>query len=527
LTPPGVTIVRRADSRVRIQPATIGRQALHRLLAADPRREPLFPTTLLDLQVSAGEAIDVGWLLAAWSSRAMAGTPGASTGRPSRRGSDNYPWPLSLDPSGPRPGYIGPNESWRAWRPADEPVRLADPGRFFARLVEPLVITESGEFLESLIALDGPAKELAQELLVLALPATRRALAADAAHRHAWADTFALWALTRRSRLLRRVHPFALAIADGYAASALIDEGIGRGSEAPFQDRPLASVSAQLASGLIALGLRPKLAASLIGFVKRAEDALGGWGDGGGPVDVLTTLVAAELLGQTDPEFDPTRTALALVRLQGQDGWWRAAGPDTVWTTRAVAELLTRFELPFAQRWRWPQLAIEHRDRRSGLAWGTWLADLGRLMSEVAGLSRARIEIAFIDLAGFGAWNTRFGQALGDRVLRSFAQVLAEIPGTVSTREGGDEFVVLGAPTATGLEARIKRACATWQTRFRAEYGSELAPVRPRILVTETRGGGLLVARDALGFAIGTLKERWPDPPTLGIIQHVALQSSR
>ena len=217
----------------------------------------------------------------------------------------------------------------------------------------------------------------------------------------------------------------------------------------------------------------------------------------------------------------------ALVRLQGQDGWWRAAGPDTVWTTRAVAELLTRFELPFAQRWRWPQLAIEHRDRRSGLAWGTWLADLGRLMSEVAGLSHSRIEIAFIDLAGFGAWNTRFGQALGDRVLRSFAQVLAEIPGTVSTREGGDEFVVLGAPTATGLEARIKRACATWQTRFRAEYGSELAPVRPRILVTETRGGGLLVARDALGFAIGTLKERWPDPPTLGIIQHVALQSSR
>ncbi len=525
LTPPGVTIVRRADSHVPVRPGTIGRQALHRLLAADPRTEPLFPTVLLDLQVSTGEAIDIGWLLAAWSSRATANASAVLTA--STATSDNYPWPLALDPGGTRPAYIGPNASWRAWRPGEESVRQADPGRFYARLIEPLVITESSEFLESLIAVDGPARELAEELLARALPATRRVLAGHAAHRHAWSDTFALWALTRRARLLRRVHPFALAIADGYAASALIDEGIGRGSEAPFRDRPLASVSAQLASGLIALGLRPKLAASLIGFVKRAEDALGGWGDGGGPVDVLTTLVAAELLGQTDPEFDPSRTALALAGLQDRDGWWRAAGPDTIWTTRAVAELLAGFEVPFAERWRWPQLAIEHRDRRSGLAWGTWLADLGRLMSEVPGLSRAGIEIAFIDLAGFGAWNTRFGQALGDRVLRSFARVLAGIPGTVSTRDGGDEFVVLGAPTAIGLQAQVERACATWQARFRAEYGTELAPVRPRILVTETRAGGLLAARDALGFAIGTLKARWPDPPAIGIIERVTLKPSR
>ncbi len=510
----------------RSQPARVGRQALHRLLATDPRLEPLFPTTLLDLQASTGEMVDVGWLLSAWTARASTKTPVEVKGQPARRALIDYPWPLSIDPDGPRPPYVGSNGSWRAWRPAEEPIRAADPGRFLARLIEPLVITESAEFLETLIAVDGTSREMAQALLVLALPSIRRSLAADAAHRHAWADTFALWAVTRRPRLLRRVHPFALAIADGYAASALIDEGIGRGSEAPFQERPLASVSAQLAGGLISLGLRPKLVASLIGFVKRAEDALGGWGDGGGPVDVLTTLVAAELLGQTDPEFDPRRTVEALALLQDPDGWWRAAGPDAVWTSRAVAELLVKLELPFADRWQWPQLAIEHRDRRSGLAWGTWLADLGRLMSEVPGLARARIEIAFIDLAGFGAWNTRFGQPLGDRVLRSFAQTLAAVPGTVATREGGDEFVVLGAPTASGLEARLVGACAAWQARFRAEYGAELAPVRPRILVTSTRGGELIAARDALGFAIGTLKARWPDPPPAGVIEQVALKAS-
>ena len=509
----------------RSQPAKVGRQALYRLLATDPRQEPLFPTTLLDLQASSGELVDADWLLSTWSARTSGPLLPGTTGRPARRLVD-YPWPLSLDPRGSRPEYVGPNDRWRAWRPAEESVRTADPERFLGRLIEPLVITESAEFLESQVAAAGPGRPAAQALLVQALPAIRRSLAAGAGHRHAWADTFALWALTRRPRLLRRVHPFALAIADGYAASALIDEGIGRGSEPPFQDRPLASVSAQLASGLIALGLRPKLGAALIGFVKRSEDALGGWGDGGGPVDVLTTLVAAELLGKTDPEFDPLRTMVALCGLQDPDGWWRATGPDAVWTTRAIAELLVSLELPFAVRWRWPQLAIEHRDRRTGLAWGTWLADLGRLMSEVAGLSRSRIEIAFIDLAGFGAWNTRFGQPLGDRVLRSFAQTLADIPGTVATRDGGDEFVVLGAPTANGLEARMREACATWQVRFRAEYGAELAPVRPRVLITTTSAGRLLAARDALGFAIGTLKARWPDPPDAGVIERVTLRPS-
>ncbi len=501
-------IVRRADPRVPIRPGMVARQAIHRLLATDPRREPLFPSTLLDLQNASREETNLGWLFSDWASRSA----------------DQYPWPLSIDPAGSRPAYVAPNDAWRAWRAAEESVRLADPAYFFARLLEPLVITESAEFLERIIAVDGPFRELAQERLVLALPAIRRALAVNAAHRHAWTDTFALWALTRRPRILRRVHPFALAIADGYAASALIDGSIGLGSDPPFRNRPLASVSAQLAGGLIALGLRPKLAAALIGFVKRAEDAMGGWGDGGGPVDVLTTLVCTELLGQTDPEFDPRRTAVVLVHLQDQDGWWRAAGPDAVWTTRAVAELLLRLEQPFAQRWRWPQLAIEHRDRRTGLAWGTWLGDLGRLMSEVNGLSRVGIEIAFIDLAGFGAWNTRFGQALGDRVLRSFAQVLAEIPGAVATREGGDEFVVLGAPTATGLRERIKTACAIWQVRFREDYGADLAPVRPRILISATHGGGLLAARDALGYAIGKLKARWPEPPDVGIIEHVTLK---
>ncbi|HEY7828360.1 MAG TPA: hypothetical protein VIB99_09005, partial [Candidatus Limnocylindrales bacterium] len=83
-----------------VQPGTIGRQALHRLLAADPRLEPLFPTVLLELQISAGEAIDIGWLLSAWLGRAS--VPARPGGGPA-----GYPWPLALNPETSRPEYIG------------------------------------------------------------------------------------------------------------------------------------------------------------------------------------------------------------------------------------------------------------------------------------------------------------------------------------------------------------------------------------------------------------------------------------
>ena len=54
---------------------------------------------------------------------------------------------------------------------------------------------------------------------------------------------------------------------------------IGTGSRFPFHDRPLVSVSAQLAAGLLALGIHPKLTGALVRFVREAEDADGGWAD--------------------------------------------------------------------------------------------------------------------------------------------------------------------------------------------------------------------------------------------------------
>ncbi len=79
--------------------------------------------------------------------------------------------------------------------------------------------------------------------------------------------------------------------------------------------------------------------------------------------------------------------------------------------------------------------------------------------------------MAFIDLAGFGTFNNAFGMAKGDEVLRTFAQALARIPESMAIRDGGDEFIVLGTPTGTGLAARMAAFREAWVLEYATTYG--------------------------------------------------------
>ena len=87
-------------------------------------------------------------------------------------------------------------------------------------------------------------------------------------------------------------------------------------------------------------------------------------------------------------------------------------------------------EEPFTSRFRWPQIAALQRDRRTQLPFLGYVTDLERLYSEIGSLGDATVEMAFLDLAGFGAWNNRFGMAAGDEVLRFLADELKQIPDT-------------------------------------------------------------------------------------------------
>ncbi len=169
------------------------------------------------------------------------------------------------------------------------------------------------ELLGRAIERGDDTSELARIYLDEAMPKLRRDAAAWVQELHAWSDTWALWALARRPAALGALHPFALAIADAYAAAARRAGGRVLGTRFPYHRVPLVSGSAQLATGLVALGFHPKLVGSLAGWVRAEQRADGGWGDGEHPSDVITTLVAADLLGDPRPDLR-SRADRGLVR---------------------------------------------------------------------------------------------------------------------------------------------------------------------------------------------------------------------
>jgi GGDEF domain-containing protein len=454
----------------------------------------------------AGAAHDTGPALALiedWSAREPGGNPA---------GIRRYPWPISsrftlLSPCAP------PQATWRAWRPSEEVVRSGNPVAFESRLLLPPILADSCELLELLAAGHDAARSVRDRVV----PVMRRDLAHDALGDHAWGDTWALWNLARRPRALGRLHPFALALADTYAARAVADGGVGRGSRFPFHNRPMVSVSAQLATGLLALGVHPGLAGQLAAWVGDQEASDGSFADAQEPPDPLTTLVAADLLLGLDPGWDPAPTVRWLDDRRRSDGTVVAYGPEVAWLTLAVDELAERARRPFAARFRWPQLSVVHLDRRTMLPFLSYLEDLAGLFAAVPSLKRHQVELAFLDLAGFGAWNNLFGMARGDEVLQFLASELQGIPDALAIRDGGDEFVVLGAPGRTGLASTMDAFRVSFPRRFAARFGSGAPPVALRVVTTTVDGACLVAGRDCLGVAISALKHAHPTPPPEGV----------
>lgn len=364
---------------------------------------------------------------------------------------------------------------------------------------------------------------MARKLLAECRSTARRDAAVYAHEGHAWGDTWALSRLAARPHALRLLHPFALAIAEAYADTTITSgrEAV-HGTRYPFAGVPLVSASAQLASGCLALGVHPKLTGSLVDWIKAQQHADGGFGDGDGPSDVLTTLMAERLLAGLDPDWDVSAAAAYLASCQDDRGLWRAYGPETVWLTLEVYRFLRLASRPFAERFEWPEVALTSRDRRTGVPRYDYYADLARLCQEVSGLGTAPIEVAFLDLAGFGVFNNRHGMAMGDAVLREFAQALAAVPGLMAIRDGGDEFLALGTPGGEGLASKLDTFRRDWPRTLRSRFGAE-ARVMPRIIVASTSGGALVQARDELGRRIAALKLADPKDglPAEGVLQDV------
>lgn len=482
----------------------MGSSAVAQATLAD---DPFFPIAVLRGRQELALEADPGPLLAYWA-------PGLTR----ETGTIRYRWAINPRFEGPYPAWVGPIDTWHPWRRADAAAWAERPQRGMEdieRLLTPLVLAESLDLLHIVGVRSDAQGDLARSFIDEALPKVRRDAALWVMETRAWADTWALWTMARRSGALTLLYPFAAAIAGSYAASAQRAGGKVLGTRFPFHGVPLVSGSAHLATGLMALGVHPNLTGDLAAWTRAQQRVDGGWGDGDGPSDLLTTLVTAELLATLDPAYDPLPTADWFGRQQRPDGWWRACGPEATWLTVEILAWLRRSGRPFAERFAWPHLSITNRDRRTGLPFHGYYADLERLFQAIPGLARAPVDVAFVDLAGFGTFNNAFGMAQGDEVLRTFAQALTRIPGTMAIRDGGDEFIVLGTPTGTGLSGRIADFRQAWASEFASAYGQGV--VAPRILVLTTTGERIVDARNELGIRIARLKDEVKEVGPLGI----------
>src|SRR5258706_284932 len=84
----------------------------------------------------------------------------------------------------------------------------------------PTARTQTSELLHEIAQSANEYAAAAQERLDEALPVLRSDVAQYVLARQAWSDTFALYCLVRRERTLATLRPFALALAQSYAAVA-------------------------------------------------------------------------------------------------------------------------------------------------------------------------------------------------------------------------------------------------------------------------------------------------------------------
>jgi GGDEF domain-containing protein len=486
------------------------------LAGIDPRPDGLFPLTIARVRAERGLPDERPAILAAWAER---GT--------SVVGRTRYPWTISPRFDGGGAAFVGAPSTWRAWRPRDAEALREGENRatFESRLLEPLVLASTVDELVALSRAGGPPGDLARGYLAEHRSKLRRDVSRYLGEQHAWGDTWALWCLAAHPRALGLLQPFALAIASGHAEQARLDGGVVLGSRYPFHGEPLASASAQLARGLVALGVDLDLAGAIVDRLRTEQRPDGGWGDADGPSDVLTTYVVADLLAGVDPTFDPAAAAGFLVACQRRSGLWRAYGPETAWLTVAVTRLLEAATTPFAARFRAPAAGSAVVDRRTGLPRYEHYRAVADLAAAVPGLAAARFEVAFLDLIGFRAFNNTMGMAEGDAALAFFARCLgAFLPGTIAIRDGGDEFLVIATPAGEGsgpLAARMRAFLEAWRPAFGERFPGA-PPVAPRILVGCGAGRDLVPLRDELGRAVGRLKHERDQPITGFVIDVTA-----
>ncbi len=430
-------------------------------------------------------------------------------------GSDaRYRWELTHERAGGAE-YVPALESWE-FRPSDAPLIERQGVEFGDKLLLPLIVADACELLLK--------KEFEQSWFEEAAPAFRRDIARYLHGQAATSDLLMLFALSLRPNALSAFKPFALAISSYFVPTAK-REGIVHGLRYPYHETPLLSASAMLAEGLFACETETPLLARLLRSIADQEKEEG-FCDVDNPPDPFTNFLAARLLSKLDPAFDPERSIAHLARWQEAKGFWRFLGPETPWFTWEITKWLASAGKPFATRFEFPPIEEMRRDQKTKLPYYAYFVDVATLMRATPGLSEASVEVAFLDLAGFREFNNTYGQDAGDDVLCAFAETLSELENAVVIRDGGDEFLVIGAPTGTGLRQAMVDFRERWPKRFVERFGADVPPVVSRAIMGTCRGATLRSAREILGRHVGQLKHRERELGRIGLLEDLGELSS-
>lgn len=488
-----------------------GRRALLEAIPKLDLRDPMLPAALRFARDHDHDILPSP-LLGAWRARMLAAGP------PDR----GLPWALGFDAAPNSPIYDPADGIGALWRPRERDWLERDATAFGHRLLAPIALAENVDFLADLRgSADASIARTAEEILGELQPRLEADLATAIHGGDPWRDTFAIWLLVRRPEALALLHPIAFAVTTRYGTLASRLAGLVCGIRYPFEAAPLVSANAHLGSALWRLDYRPSLLPGIVAFVAARRNRDGSFADEGQGGDVLTTLAAADLLSTLDPAFDPAPTMAWFAAAQEHHSWWRALDPEVPWLTAEIVEWLEGASRPFSERFRWPAYQRVDLDRKTGIPGYAAFDRLARVFETLPSLASVPVSIAFGDLAGFREFNTAHGQGMGDRVLRSFATALAEIDTSLAIRDGGDEFLVIGAPARDSLVDDLEAFRGRWPSRFAREYGATMGVVAPRLLVADARGAELRATRDRLGRAIAGLKAEVPDPPPEGVLSRL------
>jgi GGDEF domain-containing protein len=406
------------------------------------------------------------------------------------------------------------------WRPAEIEATRRDPTAHANRLWLPAVLVDQLAWLEELAA--GPDPRLAARARAIAdeaLPAIEDVVAGSVGGSDTWADTFLLWSFARNRPALRPLRGLVVALAARYAARAGRTAGIARGRSFPWFDVPMASSTAHLATASATLGEGMQLVDAQLAWLRAERRPDGGWGDRRQPSDILSTLAAARLFGAIDPGFNPLSVVEPLRSMVAGNGAHPCLiGPEWPWLTAELAAYLDWAAHTFTERFQWPNVADSAMDPKVGVPRYEGYLLLADLFDRVPALGRGTVDVAFVDLANFGKWNGDHGQDAGDRLLALLTHQPQTVPRSRTYRDGGDEFLVVGAPQTDDLETGLRDLCTRWPKISREAFRS--MPVVPiRGVIKRVAANDLREGRATLGLAIGPLKRRHPEPDPEGVIE--------